>query len=147
MKSLRHFRIHFNQLFVKLLVILCHRSIQLDLHPLRTRHILAQRVIIVLADPRVVHQNFPKDGLYVIVGATDDDRELPPREKIVDLNRPNKKRNVRGKLEACVQLQRGDQWRINDSIMVLLTDSSASFDCRLFLRSTFYNPFRSSFFF
>lgn len=99
MKSLRHFRIHFNQLFVKLLVIFCHRSIQLDLHPLRTRHILVQPVIVivVLADPRVVHQNFPKDGLYVIVGATDDDRELPPREKIVDLDRPKKKRNVRGK--------------------------------------------------
>lgn len=99
MKSLRHFRIHFNQLFVKLLVILCHRSIQLDLHSLRTRHILVQPVIVivVLADPRVVHQNFPKDGLYVIVGATDDDRELPPREKIVDLDRPKKKRNVRGK--------------------------------------------------
>lgn len=105
MKSLRHFRIHFNQLFVKLLVILCRRSIQLDLHPLRARHILTvQPVIIVLAGPRVVHQNFPKDGLYVIVGATDDDRELPPREKIVDLDRPKKKRNVRGKLEACVQL-------------------------------------------
>lgn len=92
MKSLRHFRIHFNQLFVKLLVILYHRSIQLDLHSLRTRHILVQPVIIVLADPRVVHQNFPKDGFYVIVGATDDDRELPPREKIVDLDRPKKKK-------------------------------------------------------
>lgn len=97
MKRLSHFRIDSSQLLVEFLVAPRGRPIQFHFHPLWPRHIIH----FVHPLPVLVYQNLPEYRLYVIVGPTDDDREFSPREQIVDLDRPKKKkRNVRGRVKA-----------------------------------------------